>query len=62
MQEWAVEDYLRIQHSADFERSLTGHNDSDSSCRALIAIYNNPWQDITDPVQVTNRERTDGPS
>ena len=58
----AVEDYLRNQHSAGFERFLTGHNDSNSSCRALIAIYNNPWQDVTNPVQVTNRERTDGPS
>jgi hypothetical protein len=58
----AIESYFRLNHDASFERFLTGHNMSNSNCRAQIAIYNNPWQGFTDPVHVTDRKMIDGPS
>lgn len=58
----AIESYFRLNHDASFEIFITGHNISNSNCSAQIAIYNNPWQGFTDPVQVTDRKMIDGPS
>jgi hypothetical protein len=58
----AVEDYFRVNRTVNFERFLTGHNNSNTNCCAQIIIYSNPWHDVTDPVQVTDRDKIDGPS
>lgn len=58
----AIEDYLRIKHAASFERFLTGHNVSAANCRAEITVYNNPWQVDSEPVNITDRGKIDGPS
>jgi len=58
----AVENYLRISHAVSFERFLTGHSTVNSVCNVQIALYNNPWQTVTPPLQVSNRNNLDGPS
>ncbi len=58
----AVEEYFRVNLTVSFERFLTGHNNSNADCCAQIAVYSNPWHAVTNPVQVTDKDKIDGPS
>ena len=58
----AVEHYFRANRAVSFELFLTGHNSSNTDCCAQVAIYSNPWLDVTDQSQGTDRNKIDGPS